>query len=163
MLEHIASVKDAMVDDRNQTGLDYDNEFFDQGNSKIVKYFPPKKLKEFIDSEENINYKSAFLLSSFTGLRESENLHILVKDIVYRGNLAEVIISDPNTGNTFSLEKNKQVPRTEILSSCLHFANSEAKLSQDSCEVMRSFFTSFLPFTSACRFIKSLLVFSISS
>jgi len=120
ILEHIASVKDAMDDDQNQTSLDYDNDAFDQSNSKIVKYFPPKKLKEFIDSEENINYKAAFLLCSFTGLRESEHLHILVNDIVYRGNLAEVIISDPNTGNTFSLEKNKQVPRTEILSSCLH-------------------------------------------
>lgn len=120
LLEHISSVKDAMADDHNQTRLDYDNEDSDQGNAKLIKYFPPKKLKEFIDSEENINYKAAFLLSSFTGLRESENLHILVSDIVYQGHLAEVIISDPNTGKTFLLEKNKLVPRTEILSSCLH-------------------------------------------
>ena len=119
LLEHIASVKDAMADDRNQTGLDYDNEFFDQGNSKIIKYFPPKKLKEFIDSEENINYQAAFLLSGFTGLRESENLHIFVSDIVYQGSLAEVIISDPNKGKTFSPEKNKLVPRIGILKSCL--------------------------------------------
>jgi len=119
LLEHISSVNDTMVDDRNQTGLDYDNEAFDQNNSKLIKYFPPKKLKEFIDSEKNINYKVAYLLSGFTGLRESENFHILVTDIVYKGSLAEVIISDPNKGETFSPEKNKLVPRKEILSSCL--------------------------------------------
>lgn len=119
LLDHISSVKSAMVDDQNQTRLDYNNEDFDQGNSKIIKYFPPKKLKEFIDSEENINYKAAYLLSGFTGLRESENLHIFVSDIVYKGNLAEVIISHPNIGKTFSLEKNKLVTRTEVLKSCL--------------------------------------------
>ena len=119
LLEHIASVKDTMADDNNQTRLDYDNEDFDQGNTKLIKYFPPRQLKELIDSEENINYKVAYLLSGFTGLRESENLHVLVTDIVYQGNLAEVIISDPNTGKTFSPEKNKLVPRKEILSSCL--------------------------------------------
>lgn len=124
LLEHLTSIKDSVEDDKHQTRLAYGNEDFDYGRAKLIKYFPPNKIKEFIDTEKNINYQAAYLLSAFSGLRESENLHILVADIVYIGGLAEVIISDPNTGKTFSVEKNRLVPRTEVLSSCLKQHNA---------------------------------------
>lgn len=83
-------------------------------NSEVKKYWPPQHISEVIEDEHNINYQAIYLLCAFTGLRESEALHVLVSDIVTRGDDYDVILSDPIVGKTFDLSIGALVPRKDL-------------------------------------------------
>jgi integrase len=85
--------------------------------STITKFFPPKKIMEFIDEEKNINYKAIFLLCAFSGLRESEPLHIFRNDLLPMQQGYQVLFSHPLKDDTVDVETGELINREKYLKS----------------------------------------------
>ncbi|AWB57864.1 tyrosine-type recombinase/integrase [Colwellia sp. Arc7-D] len=82
------------------------------------KFFPPDKVMEFINQEKNINYKAIKLLCAFTGLRESEPLHIFITDLIptMTGGY-DVLFGHPIADDTFDVQTGELINRVEYLKS----------------------------------------------
>lgn len=82
--------------------------------AKVYKYFPPQKLVELINSQTDVNYRAAFLLMAFTGLRYSELCHLLITDVVPSAGGLDVMLDHPN-GKTWDHKKKERVKREIVL------------------------------------------------
>lgn len=117
LLSHLNAGDDNPIE--HGTGYSYETNaslLNEKGND--YKYFDPEYIFEFIDREKNINYKAAYLLCAFCGLRISEALHILINDIVQSTTslFHDVILSEP-FGLTWDHQNSCKIERTYILDS----------------------------------------------
>ena len=114
LLEHILDPeKEISSKDLNSFAVIHANEQHRSG-AKLYKYFPPKKIVEFIESQTDINYRAAILLMAFTGLRYSEVCHLLISDLVPSADGLDVILDHPN-GLTWDHRSKERVKRESIL------------------------------------------------
>lgn len=68
--------------------------------SKTAKYFPPRRVLDFVINASNIRDRLLWMLMFFGGIRISEALHLLVRDIIFekKTGCAVVILADPVDG-----------------------------------------------------------------
>lgn len=126
LLAHL-NMDHSLFCDKKESWITSQREQFrsDPYNPSNYKAFPHYKLLDFINLQMNPNFKAAFLLQAFTGLRGSEVLHIMITDIVpniYGG--YEVIVSHPFNGNTFDPMSKELINREFLLKT---FASSFKK------------------------------------
>lgn len=119
-LMDLGKVDEMERDDRDvvpKGSVSHDNERQSSKQNRVLKYFPPNAIMDLIDTTEDSNQTAMYLLCAFTGLRESEALQVLISDIVMvSGSLVpDVILDHPAVGDTWDLQNNKLINRTEYL------------------------------------------------
>ncbi|WP_064602800.1 site-specific integrase [Photobacterium sp. J15] len=125
---------------KTTTPANYGEEGSSSTKSKVTKYFPPNQLSHFIKTQLDVNYAATYMLQSFTALRGSEALHILVSDVVPSDDgLGDIIFSDDQVnGKTLDPKTNKLVKRKDFIANIDQVNYSTKDLSDGDIEFLEN-------------------------
>jgi integrase len=139
ILSHLES-STLPLEEGNHTSYSYENNstLFNKEQDDY-KHFNPDYIFEFIENEKDLNYKAAYLLCAFCGLRISEALQIMITDIVQSPTrlFHEVILSEP-FGKTWDIETKSKQSRVDVLNSYANPNYFSEKLSETELEYLRA-------------------------
>jgi integrase len=118
LLSHLGINSESIVERSTQQSVNFKYNYkHDSSVAPITKFFPPNKIMQLIDEETNVNYKAIMLLCAFTGLRQSEPLHIFINDLLALNSGPQVLFSHPLLDTTIDIETGDLINRSKYLES----------------------------------------------